>query len=83
MKLPLISELIHTLLAKGRVPKLKSVKVWSLTIEVWPFSVQIFTILSKKIIVKVRGRGGGQPNMVKDHTFALFKFWDPSLRELD
>ena len=46
----------------------------------WPFSVQILKILSKKAIVKVRG-GGGQRSMVKDHTFALFKFWDPSLNQ--
>ena len=55
----------------GRVPKLKSAKVWSLTIEggrgspktkslfrpvfvvlIWPFSVQILKIQSKKTIVR-------------------------------
>ena len=40
---------------------------------IWPFSVQIFKILNKKTIVKVRG-GGGQQSMVKEHTFALFNF---------
>ena len=30
--------------------------------------------LSKQTIVKVRGRGGGQRSMVKDHTFVLFNF---------
>ena len=41
---------------------------------IWPFSVQILKILSKKTIVKVRRGVGGQRerSMVKDHTFALF-----------
>ena len=41
---------------------------------IWTFSVEVFKILSKNTIVKVRG-GGGQQSMVKDHTFALFNFW--------
>ena len=41
---------------------------------IWPFSVQIFKILSKKTIAKVRGGGGDQQSMVKGHTLALFNF---------
>ena len=75
---------------KGRVPKLKSAKVWSLTIEggrgslktksllrpvcivlIWPFSVQIFKILIKKTIVKVR-EGKGSPEYGQRPYFRAF-----------